>query len=49
MGRAALQVTVRANNRDVDVITAHMKSKLLIFPGGSFTPVDEDQRARFAG
>ena len=25
-----------------------MKSKLLTFPGGSFTPLDEDQRARFA-
>ena len=48
MGRAALQVTVRANNGDVDIITTHMKSKLLTFPGGRFTPVDEDQRARFA-
>jgi endonuclease/exonuclease/phosphatase family metal-dependent hydrolase len=47
MGRAALQVTVRANGRDVHVINAHLKSKLLTFPGG-FTPVDEDQRARFA-
>lgn len=48
MGRPALQVTVRANNRDVHVISTHLKSKLLTFPGGSFTPVDEDQRARFA-
>ena len=48
MGRPALQVTVRANNRDVHIVVAHMKSKLLTFPGGSFTPVDEDQRARFA-
>jgi predicted extracellular nuclease len=48
MGRAAMQVTVRANNRDVSIVTAHLKSKLLTFPGGSFTPVDEDQRARFA-
>jgi endonuclease/exonuclease/phosphatase family metal-dependent hydrolase len=47
MGRAALQVTVRANGRDGHVINAHLKSKLLTFPGG-FTPVDEDQRARFA-
>jgi hypothetical protein len=48
MGRAALQVTVRTDNRDVDVVVVHMKSKLLTFPGGSFTPIDEDQRARFA-
>jgi len=48
MGRPALQVTVRANNRDVHIVCAHMKSKLLTFPGGSFTPADEDQRARFA-
>ena len=48
MGRGALQVSVRANNRDVHIVATHMKSKLLTFPGGSFTPVDEDQRARFA-
>jgi endonuclease/exonuclease/phosphatase family metal-dependent hydrolase len=47
MGRGALQVTMRANGRDVHVITAHLKSKLLTFPGG-FAPTDEDQRARFA-
>ena len=38
MGRGALQVTVRANNRDVHIITAHLKSKLLTFPDGRFTP-----------
>jgi Endonuclease/Exonuclease/phosphatase family len=48
MGRPALRVTVRANNRDVHIVCTHLKSKLLTFPGGSFTPVDEDQRARFA-
>jgi endonuclease/exonuclease/phosphatase family metal-dependent hydrolase len=47
MGRGALRVTVRVNGRDVHVITAHLKSKLLTFPGG-FAPADEDQRARFA-
>jgi hypothetical protein len=46
MGRGALPVTVRASNRDVHVISSHLKSKLLTFPGG-FSPVDEDQRARF--
>ncbi len=48
MGRSALRVTVRASNRDVHVVSAHLKSKLLTYPGGSFSPTDEDQRARFA-
>lgn len=48
MGRSALRVTIRASNRDVHVVSAHLKSKLLTYPGGSFSPTDEDQRARFA-
>ncbi len=48
MGRAALGVTVRANDRDVHIVTAHLKSKLLTFPGGRFAPIDEDERARFS-
>jgi len=48
MGRGALQVTVRANNRDVHIITAHLTSKLLTFPAGRFTPHTEDERARYA-
>jgi endonuclease/exonuclease/phosphatase family metal-dependent hydrolase len=48
MGRAALGVTVRANNRDVHIVTAHLKSKLLTFPGGRFAPLDEDERSRFS-
>ena len=47
MGRGALQCTVRANDRDVRVITCHLKSKLLTFPGGRFNARDEDERARF--
>lgn len=27
----------------------HLKSKLLIYPGERFNPVDEDERARFSG
>jgi endonuclease/exonuclease/phosphatase family metal-dependent hydrolase len=46
MGRGGLQVTVRVNNLDVHIITAHLKSKLLTFPSG-FSPANEDQRARF--
>ena len=47
MGRGALQVTVRANRRDVKLVTCHLKSKLLSFPGGRFFPLNEDERARY--
>ena len=32
----------------IDVISVHLKSKLLTFPGGRFNPRDEDERARYA-
>ena len=32
---------------DWDLVTVHLKSKLLTYPGGRFAPDDEDQRARF--
>jgi endonuclease/exonuclease/phosphatase family metal-dependent hydrolase len=32
----------------VRLVTAHLKSKLLTFPGGRFNPHDEDERARYA-
>jgi hypothetical protein len=47
MGRGALRVTATANNRDVHLVAAHLKSKLLTFPRG-LQPADENQRARFA-
>ncbi len=46
MGRGALAVTIDFDGRPVQVITAHLKSKLLEFPGGRFQPHDEDERAR---
>lgn len=52
MGRGALRIRVRKNGLTVDLITAHLKSKLLTFPrpgGSSFTPGDEDERAQVAG
>lgn len=52
MGRGALRIRVSKNGLTVDVITAHVKSKLLSFPrpgGTSFTPRDEDERAQVAG
>jgi endonuclease/exonuclease/phosphatase family metal-dependent hydrolase len=47
MRRPALQARVDAGGYPVDVITCHLKSKLLSFPGGRFTTSDEDERARF--
>ncbi len=49
MGRGAVAVTVAADSGQVvQLVTAHLKSKLLTFPGGRFQPHDEDERARFA-
>jgi endonuclease/exonuclease/phosphatase family metal-dependent hydrolase len=47
MGRGALQATVTAHGHQVTVITAHLKSKLLTFPGNRHGTSDEDERARF--
>jgi predicted extracellular nuclease len=47
-----LRVRVVKEGLEVDLITAHLKSKLLSFPrsgGTSFTPRDEDERAQVAG
>lgn len=48
MGRPALRVRVEAGATNIDVISCHLKSKLLSFPGGRFNPKDEDERVRFA-
>src|SRR3954453_4026248 len=45
MGRGALRVRVAG----IDLITAHLKSKLLTYEGGRFQPRDEDERARYIG
>jgi endonuclease/exonuclease/phosphatase family metal-dependent hydrolase len=47
LGRPALRVRVQGDV-DIDVISVHLKSKLLTFPGGRFNPRDEDERARYA-
>jgi endonuclease/exonuclease/phosphatase family metal-dependent hydrolase len=49
MGRGALRVRVTKDGVTVDLITAHLKSKLLTFPGGRFTPRNEGERAQVAG
>lgn len=48
LGRGALRVRVTAGAADVDLVTCHLKSKLLHFPGGRFNPRDEAERARYA-
>lgn len=48
MGRPALRVRVRMKNTTLDLVSCHLKSKLLSFPGGRFNPRDEDERARYA-
>jgi endonuclease/exonuclease/phosphatase family metal-dependent hydrolase len=48
MGRGALAVTITGGaGTPVRLITCHLKSKLLSFPGGRFSPRDEDERARY--
>jgi endonuclease/exonuclease/phosphatase family metal-dependent hydrolase len=52
MSRGALRVRVTKDTLMVDLLTAHLKSKLLSFPrpwGTSFTPHDEGERAQVAG
>jgi endonuclease/exonuclease/phosphatase family metal-dependent hydrolase len=52
MRRGALRIRVSKDDLTVDVITAHLKSKLLTFPspeGGPFQPRDEEERAQVGG
>jgi len=47
MGRGAVAITVMSDAGDpVQLVTTHLKSKLLTFPHGRFEPRDEDERAR---
>ena len=38
LGRGAVQVTVTTNGQQLTIITAHLKSKLLTFPGDGSSP-----------
>jgi endonuclease/exonuclease/phosphatase family metal-dependent hydrolase len=49
MGRGAVHVRFQVGTLTVHAITAHLKSKLLEFPGGKFTTKDETLRVRVAG
>lgn len=48
LGRPGLRVSVTTGGATLDVVSAHLKSKLLTFPGGRFSPRDEDERTRYA-
>jgi endonuclease/exonuclease/phosphatase family metal-dependent hydrolase len=48
MGRGAVAVTTTtADGKPVRLITTHLKSKLLTFPGNRFSTNDEAERARY--
>ena len=47
MGRGALRVRIELGDEPVDLVTAHLKSKLITFPGSRFSPRDEGERARY--
>lgn len=49
MGRGAVAITVQPEGGStIRLVTNHLKSKLLTFPGERFQPSDEGERARFA-
>jgi endonuclease/exonuclease/phosphatase family metal-dependent hydrolase len=49
MGRGALHIHLDdLGGHAWDLVTVHLKSKLLTFPGGRFNPTNENERARFA-
>jgi len=48
LGRGALAVTCTTDDgTPVRLLTCHLKSKLLDFPGNRFNPTDETERARY--
>lgn len=48
MGRGALHIRVTAEGQEVNVVSVHLKSNLITYPGGRFSPRDEAERARYA-
>jgi endonuclease/exonuclease/phosphatase family metal-dependent hydrolase len=47
--RGLLAVSVRVGSKTLRMVTAHLKSKLISYPGGRFNPNDENERARYGG
>ena len=48
MGRPALKARIRKDGVTIDIVSIHLKSKLLSYPGGRFSPRDEGERARYS-
>ncbi|MFC7339823.1 endonuclease/exonuclease/phosphatase family protein [Saccharopolyspora griseoalba] len=48
MSRPLLRARVEVDGAELTLMTCHLKSKLLTYPGGRFTPRDEGERARSA-
>jgi hypothetical protein len=48
MGRGARRVRITVDSTHVDLVTCHLKSKLLHYPGDRFDPRDQGERARYA-
>ncbi|WP_205683667.1 endonuclease/exonuclease/phosphatase family protein, partial [Brevibacterium aurantiacum] len=48
MGRLVLKVRVRKDGAMFDIVSVHLKSKLLSYPGGRFSPRDEGERTRYS-
>lgn len=48
MSRPLLRARVEAEGTTITLVSCHMKSKLLTYPGGRFSPRDEGERARYA-
>lgn len=46
-GRGLLRIRVDLEGTPVDLVTGHLKSKLLSYASGRFEPRDEDERARY--
>jgi endonuclease/exonuclease/phosphatase family metal-dependent hydrolase len=47
VGRAVLTAQVETAGHTMSLVTCHLKSRLLTFPGGRFSTRDEAERARF--
>lgn len=50
LGRGALKVTAQVTaDLQINLVNAHLKSKLVTYPGGRRSPRDENERALFTG
>lgn len=48
MGRPALKARIRKDGATIDIVSVHLKSKLLSDPGGRFLSRVEGERARYS-